>query len=336
MDEEQQKLIEANKGNRSRGWCFTYHKWQPHQWEAVTAATDGIQYLLVSQELGKTGDTPHLQGYVWFHLQKSWTAFKAWLDKLLGCPKHKFVAARGSALANLVYISKEGIRVHEYGDRPKTDAEKGEGEKERAKRNLEALMNDRLEDVDPDVIAHHLAKYEYGAQKLKQARAGAAATLDGVLDNLWIYGAAGVGKDMFANEAAPDAYLKAPNTKWWCGYRGEKDVTLRDVGRSVDVDGFKVWTDRYPFMAEVKGGSLGRIRPTRMIVTSNYAPSDLFHGPDVDAVERRFQVVHCHDGMAEYLPRKLTEKPAPLRVVRRPTPPEPPSPNRFTSAMSDL
>lgn len=314
MDEEQQKLIEMNKGNRSRGWCFTFHKWEPRHWEACCAAPD-VKYMLVSQEMGSTGDTPHLQGYVWFDQQRTWTAFKAWLDALLGTPKHRFVAARGSALANFVYISKEGREVHEHGERPKSDKEKGEGEKERAKRNLEALMENRLEDVDTDVIANHLAKYEYGAQKLKQARMGAVRTLDGVLPNLWIYGRAGVGKDMAATELAPDAYLKAPNTKWWCGYRGERDVILRDVGPSLDVDGFKVWTDRYPFMAEVKGGSLGRIRPARMIVTSNYAPAERFHGPDVDAVERRFQLVHCHDGIAEMLPRRLVDKPSALKWV---------------------
>lgn len=310
---EQQLLIEQNKGRRSRGWVFTINNWTAQDWKVCCAAE--CAYMLCAQEIGKKCATPHIQGYVFFELQRSWKAQKTWFDELIGRPIDYFAAARADALANYVYISKEDRVVHEHGVRPLSDEAKGEGEKDRAKRNLQAIMDDRLEDVDPDVIAHHLSKYEYGASKLKAHRAGKVETLDGVLPNLWIYGAAGVGKDMAATELAPDAYLKAPNTKWWCGYRGERDVILRDVGPSLDVDGFKVWTDRYPFMAEVKGGSLGRIRPARMIVTSNYAPAERFHGPDVDAVERRFQVVHCHDGIAEMLPRRLVDKPSALKWV---------------------
>jgi len=297
----------------NRNWCFTVNNWTTSDWEALKAAP--CRYLSMGQEKG-TGGTPHIQGYISIANQKTFSAMRTWFAGVLGHERAHLEAARGDAQANYDYTSKEGGEHFEKGERPVTPKEKGAMEKDRAKRNLEALMDDRIEDVDSDIIAHHLAKYEYGAAKLKAARAGKIQTLDGVLDNLWIYGAAGVGKDMMATELAPDAYLKAPNTKWWCGYRGEKDVILRDVGSTVDGDGFKVWTDRYPFMAEVKGGSLGRIRHQRTIVTSNYSVEEVFRGPDVDAVLRRFQVVHCHDGIAEYLPRRLVDKPPPLKVVR--------------------
>lgn len=316
----------------NRNWCFTVNNWTPSDWSALVAAE--VRYLCMGQEKG-AGGTAHIQGFLVFKNQKSFNAVRAWFASLLGHERAHVEAARGDTLQNLEYTSKEGGVFFEKGDRPLTPKEKGVMEKDRAKRNLDAIMDGRLEDVDSDVVAHHLSKYEYGAMRLKAARR-AAVTLDGVLPNLWIYGAAGVGKDMFANEQSAAPYLKDASTKWWCGYQGEADVVLRDVGPSILVDGFKLWTDRYAFNAEVKGGSLGRIRPARMIVTSNYPPSELFRGADVDAVERRFQIVHCHDGIAEFLPRKLIEKPAPLRIVQRPTPPEPASPDRFSSAMSDL
>jgi len=299
-------------GNRS--WCFTLNNWTQAEWESLCDAD--CRYLCMGQEKGASG-TPHVQGYMVMPNQKTFSAMRNWFAALLGSARVHLEAAIAESLANYEYTSKEGGVFFEKGDRPLSAKEKGGKEKDRAKRNLEALMEDRLQDVDSDVVAHHLAKYEYGAQRLKVARGYRVTALDGVLPNLWIYGAAGVGKDIMASELAPDAYLKDPASKWWCGYHGERDVMLRDVGRTLSVDAFKVWTDRYPFMAEVKGGSLGRIRPGRLIVTANYSPAELFIGADVDAIERRFQVVHCHDGLAEYLPRRLVDKPAALIVVKR-------------------
>jgi len=41
----------------------------------------------------------------------------------------------------------------------------------------------------------------------------------------------------------------------------------------------KVWGDHYPFTAEGKGYTLDKIRPKRIIVTSNYRISDIYEDP---------------------------------------------------------
>lgn len=52
----------------------------------------------------------------------------------------------------------------------------------------------------------------------------------------------------------------------------------------------KNWADHYPFIGESKGGS-SSIRPKRIIVTSNYHPSDIFEDDvTVQAIERRFKI----------------------------------------------
>ena len=65
-----------------------------------------------------------------------------------------------------------------------------------------------------------------------------------------------------------------------------------DSGGDTLIQHLKIWADRYPFTAEVKGGSIA-ISPTfNLIVTSNYEPALCFHSAtDVDAIERRFTVI---------------------------------------------
>lgn len=322
---------------RSLGYVFTHNNWEETEWDAIVdAIKHECRYAIIGAENAPTTGTPHIQGYIGFAEggAKTFTAFKTWFEKLIPGKKLNFAeAARGTEVSNTVYCSKQRQRVFEHGEPLATPADKGEMEKCRAKRNIEAIAQGRYEDVDADVLAHHLRNYEYGAAALKRARRGAPKALDGVLDNYWVYGAAGVGKDTYVNTMAPDAYSKCGGDKWWDGYDGEDDVVLRDVGRGLTrevMDLFKSqWTDRYVFRGQVKGGYIGAMRPKRVFVTSNYHPDELF-GEDAPAIRRRFQIVHCVDGEARYLPRENVERPAPLVRVDAPRPtPDPPSPDRF-------
>jgi len=57
---------------------------------------------------------------------------------------------------------------------------------------------------------------------------------------------------------------------------------------------FKQWADKYPFPAEVKGGTI-KLRPQRIIVTSNYRIEECWvKHQDYEPIKRRF-TVHHHD-----------------------------------------
>jgi hypothetical protein len=79
---------------------------------------------------------------------------------------------------------------------------------------------------------------------------------------MWYYGPSGTGKICKARTDRPNAYLTS-----------------------------KYGGDRYPFLAEHKGGAR-KIRPDLVIVTSNYHPNQIWEAhADLGQILRRFEVV---------------------------------------------
>lgn len=92
----------------------------------------------------------------------------------------------------------------------------------------------------------------------------------------------------------PDHYAKELN-KWWDGYCDEGVVAIEEWAPKNECTAsfLKVWADRYPFPAQIKGGSLKKIRPTKIIVLSNYTIDQCFERQeDREPIKRRFKVVH--------------------------------------------
>lgn len=112
-------------------------------------------------------------------------------------------------------------------------------------------------------------------------------------ENLWLYGKTGCGKSRLARELAPFAYNKMCN-KWWDGYCGEGDVIIDDFDKDHAVLGhhMKIWSDRYGFTGEYKGGARC-FRPKRIIVTSNWSPEEIWTDEKtLGPIRRRFKVTN--------------------------------------------
>lgn len=267
---------------RARGYCFTLNNYSEEEEQAIKEWK--VQYLTVGREVGQS-HTPHLQGYVYFADAKTLTALKkiqsrAHWEKAYGTPDQA-----------ALYCQKEHD-FYEIGERPKTQEEKGQGEKRAWADAFTAVQEGRLEDVRPDILCTRLSSIEYAVERVRQSKLK-IATLDDEFICEWHYGPAGTGKSAFVRAKYPDAFIKDPTKGWWDGYKGEEVVIIEDWDPFQYKQGgdLKRWLDRYPFQAEVKRG-YQKIRPRLIIVTSQYTIAECFNDQQaIDAISRRSRLV---------------------------------------------
>lgn len=270
--------------SKYRNFTLTLNNYQdkPEIVEAIKALP--YKYLVWGEEEGKEG-TPHKQGTIIFNSQKT-------LSAAINCLKGCHVEVCKALFPSIEYCKKDG-KYEEYGTPPKTKqaaaAEGGEAEQERWRQIRIACEEGRIDDIpekirtrDYRMVEHHRSE---GAKRRK---------LDDTSEkHLWYYGDSGTGKSRKAREENPDAYLKMCN-KWWDGYDDEDVVIIEDfdAAHSVLNHHMKIWADRYPFLAEIKGGAR-KIRPKIVIVTSNYSPEEIWHtDAELDPILRRFKKVN--------------------------------------------
>lgn len=276
-------------------FVFTINNFTQEEEELVMNLPNitGIKYCIAEEEHLEEG-TPHIQGYIHFERKRD----RKSVERLLG--GRAFVEiARGSEKENIDYCSKENQVIVQVGE-PVASA-KLAILKEKDEEAIE-LIKDMRELKEEDFEAKHPYYYKNHVQQVREFRheylVRTLTTYDGNLKgkNLWIWGAPGVGKSRIARSGKElwRIYNK-PWNKWWNGFN--QDITERVViddwpcapmGDAL-VQLLKIWGDRYPFTAEIKGAHIC-ISPTfQIIVTSNYAIDDCFSkSEDRDAIKRRF------------------------------------------------
>lgn len=261
---------------KSTRWCFTLNNPTDEDWSAFPDLP--YRYLVVGREVGSEG-TEHAQGFVIFRGQHRLSACK----KLL--PRAHWEVARGSNTQAADYCKKDG-QFEEFGDLPDAAANGAASEQERWAAAREAAKGGRFDDVPADIYF----RYYRTMKEIAKDHMTKPDDLDNV-SGVWIYGPPGVGKSYKARADYPDAYLKMQN-KWWDGYQGEDNVILDDFDCKELGHLLKIWSDRYSFLAETKGGAV-HIRPKTIVITSNYSIDDMGWDEQMtEAIRRRFKVVH--------------------------------------------
>lgn len=266
--------------SRSKNFVFTWNNY-PLECKEILS-TYGAQYIVYSHETAPTTGTPHLQGWIGF---KNARYEKAVKKLMVGCWVE---TARGDLNQNKDYINKVAELVT-IGIPPKSKESIGADEAARWKLVKTLAKEGKLDDIPEDIYV----RYYSTLKKIAADHRPSPPTLD-VLQNEWIWGPSGCGKSKSARDRFPDAYIKDPKEKWWDGYTGQDTVIIDDFDKyQVAQSGeMKRWCDHYPFPAQIKGSTMF-IRPTRIIVTSNYTPEEIWQDAQtLEPINRRFNVIH--------------------------------------------
>jgi len=276
--------------SRSRGYCFTINNYtEEDRFNVANLITQpGFQYFIVGTETGE-GGTPHLQGYCYFKTLKT----RAQLSTAL--PRAHLEVQRGSFDQAIEYCKKGGDFT-ETGTRPcgSTQEARDRGGATNKRRYEEALASAKtgsLDQIEPDLLVRHYRTFK----EIKKDFMERVNDLDDVC-GVWYYGPPGTGKSYSARQNFKGAYEKMPN-KWFDGYQNEDAFIIDDLGKDHVYMGYhlKIWSDRYAYIAETKGGAI-RIRPKTVVITSNYTIDEIWTDEAMcSALQRRFKVTHFSD-----------------------------------------
>lgn len=269
------------RASKSRGWCFTINNPTFSDALQVEDLKQTAQYFIVGTERGEDRGTLHLQGYVYFKNACGLARVKQLLTRA------HLEAQRGTCNQAIEYCKKDGD-WEEWGDKP--DHGGGRTQRERWRQLIELAERGRL-DVIRDEFPSEYFRY---LERIRSLRKRENVPLDGALEHEWWYGPTGTGKSRRLWREYPNHYAKELN-KWWDGYDDEDVVAIEEWAPKNECTAsfLKVWADRYPFPAQIKGGSLKKIRPRKIIVLSNYTIDQCFpNAEDRDPIKRRFKVVH--------------------------------------------
>lgn len=290
---------------RYRGYTFTCNNYNNEDEERIQSLK--YKYLIYGYEIGEKENTPHLQGFIYFKDAKTVSSTRSLLK---GCDVRiaKYEIDKKYKISAAINYCKKGEQSHEewsklgckgpnYGKnykgyedgiKPLTQKEKGERGDDFWREERKLISEGRLDEVDDKLYITNIRNIKtiYRDEQSKKIKD------DTEEEMLWFYGKSGTGKSRYARAKYKNVFLKMCN-KWWENYEYESTVLLEDFDsdHKVLVHHLKIWADRYPFSCEIKGIGV-KLRPKRIIVTSNYKPQDIWDKEqDLEPILRRFRLV---------------------------------------------
>lgn len=280
--------------SRTRNFVFTKNNYDDEFECYINEVIEPLsRYITYGREVGAQG-TPHLQGYIVFRDAKTIAAVRGLMQ---GC---HIEIRRGSHKQAKEYAQKDGD-IYEAGQEPIDQEQKGRRELERWDRARQSAISGDFDAIPSDIYIRCYSTIK----KIARDHLAPVRNLHQPC-GIWLWGAAGAGKSFSARQAYPEAYIKEAN-KWWDAYQDEEVVIFDDIDPSMGwcKRFLKIWGDRYPFLAEEKGGTK-RIRPQLFIVTSQYSIEDCFSDQETrDALRRRYTVVKKYLNIPVELPNKI-------------------------------
>lgn len=284
-------IIAPCASTRVRAWCFTmFPETREQGQEAMDHLISTYQPMrfYAGFEICPSTGNLHIQGYIRMHNPM----FPRPLARII--KKGRIAAARGGDVANRKYCLKDRDVIYDVTEGPLTHDERLEVERKRFDKCIEELKNKTMMQFIEANSAMWF-KYSGSIMKLKEMIERTNMTPWGgdlKSKNFWVGGEPGVGKTRWAHSIDPEHTLRKNQNKWWSGWNNSVKVIVIDDWdpNTKGINSYlKQWADRYPFTAEIKGGS-EVINPGSyiLVVTSNYPMNACFEGEDLTALRRRF------------------------------------------------
>nr|WAE43204.1 MAG: replication associated protein [Cressdnaviricota sp.] len=179
------------------------------------------------------------------------------------------------------YVWKEDTRIEgsqfEYGSKPRSPKTANDWEEIRR-----LAQRGDLDNIPADVYVRHFSSLN-GIRVANQDPDDRPSIK---VKTYW--GVTGSGKTYRAFTEARQAeggfYRKASTTKWWDGYKGQKNILIDEFdGKSIGITHLLQWFDPYPMQVECKGSALA-LAGINFWITSNVDPLDWF--PDATPEHR--------------------------------------------------
>lgn len=261
----------------NRGWCWTINNPTPDDLQNIERLAEDAHYVTYGNEVGEEG-TPHLQGYCRWNNPVDFQRVKRLI------PRAHIEKQKGNNEQAIQYCHKDGD-YKEWGTKPEMKNQK----------SMWQTIIKLAEEGDEETLRTEYPRvYIQYLPRLRSLRKTTTEILQGDLIHEWWYGKTGCGKSTALWKKYPDHYMKKKN-KWWDGYQGQEVVAIEEWSPNFHMlaSELKIWADRYPFPAEIKGGTLGAIRPKKIIILSNYKIEECFPlTQDADPIRRRFKQRH--------------------------------------------
>lgn len=243
------------------------------------------RWLVVQLEVGEKG-TPHFQAAFGFkHAKLAGTIQR----KMGGC--HIEPARNAQAVAEYCRKSDTAIEGPLTFGKPPLRRSTKAGHLELNRRCLEEGVEALI--ADGTLSFKEYTKVKRGVDLYKQVTDTPDDNPE--FSNEWHYGPTGTGKSKTVREKFGHSMFNKAINRWFEGYAGQETVLLDDFGKEHHVLGhyLKQWADHYTFQAETKGGTI-KIRPQRIVVTSNYHPEEIWGGKpeELYPILRRFKLHH--------------------------------------------
>lgn len=257
----------------ARNVCFTLNNYTDSEYVDIIGWK--CKYIIVGKEIGDTGRTPHLQGYVEWNSSKRWETMKKLNSRI------HWEARRGTAKEASDYCKKDG-------DFFESGSLSNQGERKDLDEIREALdegvsMLHVAENNFSDFVRYHKGFERYLELKMTVRTEGSICH--------WYWGSTGTGKTFTARTLGKSFYIK-DGTQWWPNYRQEEVIIIddfdgrwpfRDFLRLTDPDGL-------PYQGQTKGGYIN-INSKYLIITCEFPPEHYWEGNLLAQVLRRFCLV---------------------------------------------